>query len=245
MSAPRFFCPMALTAGEHVRLPTDVFHHAIRVRRLRTGDELILFGGDGVEALARLVTVDRDQATAEVRSVTAVERESPVAVTLLQGISSGDRMDYTLQKAVELGVVAIVPVLAERSIVRLTGDRADKRNAHWRQVVISACEQCGRNRIPDVSPQMTLRDTLSKFSAAGTMHRFVLSVEGGHRLRELAIPSNPVALLAGPEGGLTALEETAARDAGFAPLSLGPRVLRTETAAVAALAAMQAIWGDG
>ena len=244
MSAPRFFCVMPLAPGQRAALPDTVFHHAVRVRRLRNGDELVLFGGAGSEALARLVDVGRNRADVEIVAVAAVGRESPLAITLLQGISSGDRMDYTLQKAVELGVVAIVPVIAERAIARLSGDRADKRLAHWRQVVVSACEQCGRNVIPDVAPAIALADALTKCSSA-TATRYVLSVANGIRLRELPVPPGPIVLMAGPEGGLTDDEEAAAVVAGFGRLTLGPRVLRTETAAIAAMAAMQAMWGDG
>lgn len=242
MSAPRFYCALALTAGQTVTLPAEAFHHAVRVRRLRVGDELILFAGDGCEALTVLVAIHRDAADAAISAVTAADRESPLHVTLLQGLSAGDRMDYTLQKAVELGAAVIVPVTTQRSVVRLDRDRADKRNAHWRQIVIGACEQSGRNRIPEVLPVVSLATGLAAVSAP---RRFVLSFEGGARLRDLAVPTGPIAMLAGPEGGLTGDEERAARDAGFAPLSLGPRVLRTETSAVAALAAMQALWGDG
>lgn len=242
MSAPRFYCALALAAGQTLTLPAETFHHAVRVRRLRVGDELILFGGDGREAHAELVAIHRDAADAAISAVATADRESPLHVTLLQGLSAGDRMDYTLQKAVELGVGAIVPVTTQRSVVRLDRDRADKRIAHWRQIVIGACEQSGRNRVPEVLPVVSLAQGLTAVLAA---QRFVLSFEGGGRLRDIAAATGAIALLAGPEGGLTADEERAARDAGFAPLSLGPRVLRTETAAVAALAAMQALWGDG
>jgi 16S rRNA (uracil1498-N3)-methyltransferase len=242
LSAPRFYCPLALTAGQTVTLPAETFHHAIRVRRLRVGDELVLFAGDGRESSGTLVAIHRDAADARISAVAAVDRESPLHVTLLQGVSAGDRMDYTLQKAVELGVAAIVPVTTRRSIVRLDRDRADKRIAHWRQIVIGACEQSGRNRLPEVLPVVSLGDALA---AVGAPHRFLLSFDDGARLRDLAAPAGNIALLAGPEGGLTADEERAARDAGFAALALGPRVLRTETAAVAALAAMQTLWGDG
>jgi 16S rRNA (uracil1498-N3)-methyltransferase len=241
LSAPRFYCARALTAGQTVGLPAEIFHHAVRVRRLRVGDALVLFGGDGREARGSLVAISRDAADVAISAVTTVDRESTLQVTLLQGVSAGERMDYTLQKAVELGAAAIVPITTQRSVVRLDRDRADKRIAHWRQIVIGACEQSGRNRIPEVLPVVPLAAGLT---AASAIQRFVLSFGGGARLRDLTAPAGPIALLAGPEGGLTADEERAARDAGFAPLSLGPRVLRTETAAVAALAAMQAFWGD-
>ncbi len=223
-------------------LPAEAFHHAVRVRRLRVGDGLILFAGDGREALGSLVAVTRDGADVAITEVRTVDRESPLQVTLLQGISAGDRMDYTLQKAVELGVAAFAPVAAQRSVVRLDQERADKRSAHWRQIVIGACEQSGRTRIPEILPVVSLAAGLA---AVRSSHRFVLSFDNGARLSAIAVPAGPIALLAGPEGGLTADEERLARDAGFAPISLGPRVLRTETAAVAALAAMQAVWGDG
>ena len=242
MSAPRFYCALALTSGQTVSLPAHTFHHAVRVRRLRVGDELILFAGDGREAQATLVAINREAADAAISTVTAASRESPLQVTLLQGLSAGDRMDYTLQKAVELGVAAIVPVTTQRSVIRLDRDRADKRTAHWRQIVIGACEQSGRSSIPVVMPVVSLAAALA---AASAPRRFVLSFDGGTRLRNVAAPAGPIALLAGPEGGLTIDEERDARNAAFAPLSLGPRVLRTETAAVAALAAMQALWGDG
>lgn len=242
MSTARFYCALPLAAGRTVTLPPETFHHAIRVRRLRLGDQLVLFAGDGCEAHASLIAVNRDGAEAAISEVTNVDRESRLNVTLLQGLSAGDRMDYTLQKAVELGVATIAPVSTQRSVVRLDRERADKRGAHWRQIVIGACEQSGRNRIPEVLPLVPLAEALAGASA---LHRYALSFGGGVRVRDRAAPTGPIALLAGPEGGLTAQEERAARDAGFAPLSLGPRVLRTETAAVAALAAMQALWGDG
>lgn len=244
MSVPRFHCTRPFAAGERTALPGDVFHHAARVRRLRVGDEIVLFAGDGVEIRARLTTVTRSAAEIAILDVRQVERESPLSITLIQGISAGDRMDYTLQKAVELGIAAIVPAFAGRSVVRLSAERADKRRTHWQEVVISACEQSGRNRIPAVAVVADLDRALADASAAPFAQRYVLSVEGGARLRDLARPSGPIALLAGPEGGLTTLEEGDAKRAGFAPISLGPRVLRTETAAVAALAAMQALWGD-
>jgi len=242
MSTPRFYCARMLAAGLTMTLPAETFHHAVRVRRLREGDALILFSGDGREALAVLVGVSRDAGEVAISSLNAVSRESPLRLTLLQGLSTADRMDYTLQKAVELGVATIMPVLAQRSIVRLDRERADKRAAHWRQIVVSACEQCGRNVIPEVMPLLPLEAALA---ALGLRHGYILSLNGGAQMRDLPLPGGPIALLAGPEGGLTDEEESAARGSGFKPISLGPRILRTETAGVAALAAMQAVWGDG
>jgi len=171
-----------------------------------------------------------------------VERESPLQVTLVQALSSGERMDFTIQKAVELSVSRIVPVESERCVVRLKGERAEKRAAHWRQVVISACEQCGRNRIPEVCIVSPLDVWLA--AEVSEAQRWML-LPGAHTaLRDLPRLQKPIDLLVGPEGGLTDAEADAARRAGYQPVSLGPRVLRTETAAPALLAALQALWGD-
>ena len=244
MTLPRFHCPMSLTAGTTIALPPDAFHHAVRVRRLRLDDALLLFSGDGTEASAKIVAIRRDGADVVVESVDAVDRESPLDVTLIQGISSGDRMDYTLQKAVELGVNIIVPIATQRSMP-MSGERADKRAAHWQQVVISACEQSGRTRIPEVRPVVALAAALTVDVLTGVECRVLLSESAAARLAALPRPHGPIAFIAGPEGGLTDAEETAATDAGFVAITLGPRTLRTETAAVAALAAMQSLWGDG
>ena len=244
MSLPRFHCPMSLNAGTTIALPADAFHHAVRVRRLRIDDTLLLFSGDGTEASGQLVAIRRDGADVAIESVETIDRESPLEVTLIQGISSGDRMDYTLQKAVELGVHTIVPVATQRSMP-LSGERASKRAAHWQQVVISACEQSGRTRIPEVRPVTAFAGALSGDAGPSAGCRVVLSESGSSRLVALPRPSGTIAIVAGPEGGLTEAEEKAAVDAGFVAITLGPRTLRTETAAVAALAAMQSLWGDG
>jgi 16S rRNA (uracil1498-N3)-methyltransferase len=213
-----------------------------RVLRLAAGDELIVFDGEGLEYDARIERIAKSGTTVRVESPRAVHRESPLVVTLAQGISSGERMDYTIQKAVELGVAAIQPLATERSVVRLSPERAEKRIAHWQAVVVAACEQCGRNRVPQVNPVMPLAQWLASSSA--TEVRLMLSPEGAVRLRELERPAGPVVLLAGPEGGLSPREHEDTRLAGYTAVRLGPRVLRTETAAVAALAAMQVLWGD-
>jgi len=172
-----------------------------------------------------------------------VSRESPLAVTLVQAVSSGERMDYTIQKAVELGVAAVQPLLTERSIVRLDGERRARRVAHWQAVAVAACEQCGRNVVPPVLPVVPLPDWLAGQTVASGV-RLLLSPAGRSRLADLERPAAPLHLLAGPEGGWSAGEEALAVDAGFVAVRLGPRVLRTETAALAALAAMQVLWGD-
>jgi 16S rRNA (uracil1498-N3)-methyltransferase len=175
----------------------------------------------------------------------AVDRESPLAVTLAQGMSSGERMDYTVQKAIELGAAGIRPLATSRSVVRLDAERAQKRIAHWQAVVIAACEQCGRNSVPQVLPVMNYYDWLAHEvgEQAGTL-RVLLSPSAPTALRDLPRPAGSATLLAGPEGGLSPQEERDAQTAGFTPVRLGPRVLRTETAALAALSAMQTLWGD-
>jgi 16S rRNA (uracil1498-N3)-methyltransferase len=241
MSNPRFYVSVALTAQTTLALPEAAAHHAARVLRLRSGDAVTLFNGTGGEYAARITAIGKHDVTVAIERHDPVERESPLQVTLVQAVSSGERMDLTIQKAVELGVSRIVPVESERSVVRLKGERAEKRVAHWRQVVISACEQCGRNRIPEVGMISALDVWLA---AEGDAQRWVLLPGADTALRDLPRPDKPVELLVGPEGGFTDTEADAARRAGYQPVRLGPRVLRTETAAPALLAAVQALWGD-
>jgi len=224
-------------------MPPEQAHHVVHVLRLGAGDALILFDGRGVEYDARIERVSKTSVSITIGERRAVDRESPLEVTLAQGISSGERMDYTIQKVVELGVGAIQPLATERSIVRLSAERAEKRLAHWRAVAIAACEQCGRNRVPPVLPVTAIGSWLAG-QRDSTALRLTLSPQADVALKALAPPDRPVVLLAGPEGGLAPREQDDARAAGFAAVRLGPRVLRTETAAVAALAAMQVLWGD-
>jgi 16S rRNA (uracil1498-N3)-methyltransferase len=163
---------------------------------------------------------------------------------LAQAVSSGERMDYTVQKVVELGAARIEPLMSSRCVVRLTGERAVKRAAHWRAVAVAACEQCGRNRVPEIAPVTAFRDWLGRQSGTDERGRLLLAPHTGVRLRDVIRPAGMLTLLVGPEGGFSPEEEDAARRVGFNPVRLGPRVLRTETAAVAALAALQALWGD-
>ena len=238
----RMYFPGELEPGRSCTLPPPQAHHALRVLRLKRGEPVILFNGDGAEYAAVVLEASRTRYALNVTGREAVDRESPFAVTLAQAVSGGERMDYTIQKAVELGVTAIQPLEASRSVVRLSGDRARKRLTHWQAVAIAACEQCGRNRVPQVLPLARLDAFLAAPSASE--QRMLLSPRSARGLRELGRSAGAIVLLAGPEGGLTPGEERAAGAAGFLPVRLGPRVLRTETAAVAALAAMQALWGD-
>lgn len=242
MNFHRFFCPGELAAGMTVALPEAAARHAARVLRLGVGEPLTLFNGEGGEAEARIAAVRKDEVMAEVLARREIERESPLAVTLVQALQSGDKMDLTVQKAVELGVAAIQPVASRRSVVRLAGERAARRVEHWRGVAASACEQCGRNRVPAVAPIAELDAWLAQPARPGVL-RLMLSPQAALTLDRLP-PAAAVELLVGAEGGLDPREADAAAAAGFVGVRLGPRVLRTETAGLAVLAALQALWGD-
>ena len=233
----RLFVDAELSPRASIELPEDTAHHAARVLRLAAGDRVVLFDGRGGEYDATLAMPGRGRVLAETGDWRELERESPLGVTLVQAVSSGERMDFTIQKAVELGVAAIHPVYSERSIVRLAGEREAKKLAHWRRVAIAACEQCGRNRVPAVAEPLALA---SYRAPEGT--KILLAPTATRRLSELA--RGPLALAAGPEGGFSEAEEAQLQRDGFVAASLGPRVLRTETAALAALAALNALAGD-
>lgn len=240
MAIPRFYCPGPWPAHRPVELPETVARHATSALRLREGDPLTLFDGQGHEYPGTLQREGK-RLFAILGPGTSPLRESPLSMTLVQGISSGDRMDYTLQKAVELGVSEIVPVFMKRSVVRLSDERLARRHAHWQAIVVAACEQCGRNHLPSVAVPCDFDRWL------GTPPRdlmLLLDPEAPDSLRTLGAPTGPVFLLAGPEGGFDPTERHAAMARGATGVRLGPRVLRTETAAVAALAAMQVLWGD-
>ncbi len=241
MARPRLYCPGLSAASGVFILPESAAHHAARVLRLREGDAVTLFGGSGGEYAASILGIDRREVSVTLGAHSPTERESPLRVTLVQALQAGDRMDVTVQKAVELGAVAIVPVAARRSVLRLDGERAAKRLAHWRQIVVAACEQCGRNTLPEICAIESLERWLAR-PAAGALRLF-LSPHTCETLQSIP-PARDVELLVGPEGGLAPEEVSAAEAAGFRPLRLGPRVLRTETAGMAALAALQARWGD-
>jgi 16S rRNA (uracil1498-N3)-methyltransferase len=242
MITPRLFMEGVPTAGAAFRLPEAAAHHAIRVLRLRVGDVLALFTGGGGEFRARIDAISRDDVSVTIESFDSVEREAPLSITLMQGIAHGERMDTIVQKATELGVARIVPVACERSVTRLDADRAEKRVAHWRKIAISACEQCGRNRLPEIADPVALEVAVT-LAVAGMA--LMLSPRASQSLRSVAESSvSAVTLLVGPEGGFTDVEENAAIAAGFQPMRLGPRVLRTETAGPAFIAALLALHGD-
>jgi 16S rRNA (uracil1498-N3)-methyltransferase len=236
---PRLYCPAPLAPGALVDLPEQAAHHARRVLRLGEGDAVTLFNGEGGEYSASIAR----GTSVRIAAWLEVEREAPLAVTLVQALPAADKMDWVVQKAVELGVARLQPVGARRSVVRLAGERAERRVGHWQQVAVSACEQCGRNRVPEVAPVLDLAHFLGRPVAPGET-RLLLAPGEAAGLSALARPAAGVTLLVGPEGGFDDGEVSAACAAGFRPLQLGPRVLRTETAGLAALAAIMALWGD-
>lgn len=241
MQVPRLHVDIPLAAGQRITLPETAGHHVARVLRLVVGDVLTVFDGRGGEFRATLVRVSRAAVEVDVGAHDPVERESALDVELGQGICKGDRMDLVVQKATELGVGTIRPIFCERTVVKLDPARAERRMAHWRAIAVHAAQQSGRTRVPEVAGIEDLGAWLARAGPA-----FVLSPRAGASLADLA-PSPPgetIRLLVGPEGGLSPREVERAGAAGFAGLRLGPRVLRTETAALVALAALQARWGD-
>lgn len=241
MRIPRIFQPVSLVSGKVLELDAQATAHITRVLRLKAGDALRIFDGKGGEYEAAIRNVERRVTTVEIGAFVEKNVESILELVLVQGISRGERMDYTVQKAVELGVARIVPVLTQRTVVNLKGDRKQKRRDHWQAVVNSACEQCGRNTIPEVAPVTTLHEWLGKPNGG---LKLVLHHRAQSGLPAQTVEQEPVTLLIGPEGGLSPDEIIAAQSAGYSPLRLGPRVMRTETAAVAALSVLQWEWGD-
>lgn len=237
----RIFVATTLTAGAVLDLPDEAARHVAQVLRMRAGEALTLFDGSGGEHAAVIVDAGRRDVRVRIDAHHPVDRESRLDVTLAQCVSKGDRMDYTIQKAVELGVSRIVPLLSERSVVKLDAERWDKKLEHWRGVAVSACEQSGRTRVPEVAAVQKL-DAWLAAPADGRL-RLVLAPTESVSLRTLDAAAT-MALLIGPEGGLSDPEIAAARRAGCIGIGLGPRVLRTETAGVATLAALQVLWGD-
>jgi 16S rRNA (uracil1498-N3)-methyltransferase len=243
MAAPRVFTDQALAAGARIALEAGPSHHLLRVLRLKAGTEVHVFNGRGGCHRARLAGSDGARALVEVGAIDRADRESPLAVTLAIGISRGERMDWIVQKSVELGVTAIQPLTTQRTEVRLKGERSARKLTHWRQIAIAACEQCGRNRIPEIQAAKPFQAVFDTPAQAAEL-RLVLAPGAGQSLAGLADAPQSLSLLIGPEGGLAAEEIAAAKAAGFLAVGLGPRVLRTETAPLAALAICQARWGD-
>lgn len=243
MRQSRFYSDTKLALGAKVKLSGNAAAHATRVLRMAVGDTLILFNGDGSDYTSELISIKKHEVMAKVKSSTVVDNEPPLPITLLQGISSGDRMDYTIQKAVELGVKHIQPIATARSVVKLNQQRAVKRLTHWQNVAISACEQSGRAFVPAVAAPLSVSDWLAN-NPGNASCRILLNPTGAKRLTSLDKPTAEIELLIGAESGLSPAEIETALKHGFQSIVLGPRILRTETAALTAIASMHTLWGD-
>lgn len=243
MANLRFYSNSPLAMNATVTLSESAAAHATKALRLTEGDSVVLFNGDGFDYTCTLTAVKKNAVTAQVNSAQQIDSESPLNITLVQGISSGDRMDFTIQKAVELGVKEIQPINTQRSVVKLNAERAEKRTEHWQNIAISACEQSGRAVVPKVLAPVALDKWLSQNPQSNST-RILLNPVGAKRLAAMTKPTVDIQLLIGAEGGLSPAEITLASSQGFQSIVLGPRILRTETAALTAISAMHALWGD-
>jgi 16S rRNA (uracil1498-N3)-methyltransferase len=239
---PRFYCPQPIGHAAQIQLEARAAHHAFRALRLRRGDRVTLFDGSGGEHEASVHSLDAQRMVLDVGRHWPVERESPLSTCIVQALSTGERMTFTLEKCVELGATRFQPIESERSVVRLTDERSQRRQQHWQQVVIAACEQCGRNTVPVVEESLEFVRWVATLPPRA--QGIVLAPGAATPLAQLPKPENELLIAIGPEGGLTELELELLERKGFATVSLGPRTLRTETAAAAALAVLQARWGD-
>ena len=242
MRLTRCYVALPLQAGAHVVLPEVTANHLARVLRLREGDPCVLFNGDGQDHDGRIASIGKREVVVELQASRAVDNESPLRVTLLQGVARGEKMDLILQKATELGVAAIMPVMAERTEVKLDAERAEKRVAHWRSVIASACEQSGRARLPALSAPTPLNEAAR--GIADDAIRLTLDPNGDVSLATVQVTTGAVVVAIGPEGGWSQRDRKILSAAGFTGLRLGPRILRTETAGLAAIAALQSRFGD-
>lgn len=238
---PRFYVDFALSPDSVVELPDNVVRH-LNVLRVKNTEEIVLFNGNGKAYPALPEVLEKRRASVQILREEATDNESPLNITLVQAVSAAERMDFTLQKSVELGVAEIRPVISERCVVRLSGERAEKRVARWQEIVVSACEQSGRNIVPKVLPLTTYAQALQQLPQETT--KLLMSLNRAQKLSDVQPQSGKVVFMVGPEGGWTEKEEQQAFDAGFQSVTLGKRVLRTETASLAAIAAMQTLWGD-
>ncbi|MCC8362385.1 16S rRNA (uracil(1498)-N(3))-methyltransferase [Lysobacter sp. A6] len=241
MRTTRIFVDQPLRSGKRIALPEDAAAHLVRVLRMQAGDGCVLFDGDGGDYAATIVSANKRGVEADVGARTQVDNESPLRITLVQGIARGEKMDWILQKATELGVTQVLPVNSDRSEVKLDAERAVKRLAHWRSVVVSACEQSGRARVPEVSAAQPLANVANGLASP---HRFLLDPEAKDAIATMPAFESDCVLAVGPEGGWSERDRAVLTAAGFKGLRLGPRILRTETAGIAAIAALQARFGD-
>jgi 16S rRNA (uracil1498-N3)-methyltransferase len=240
MPLPRIYCEQRLGPGAQFALAPEAAQHVAKALRLKSGDAITVFDGRGGEYEAILQRIDKERVDVKLGAWRDAGGEPRIAVGLAQGLPEADKMDWIIQKAVELGVAWIQPLVCDRSVVRLSGERAARREAHWRRVAVSACEQSGRNRVPEVRPTLGFQ---SWIATPSSLPRWMLE-PGAEPLVRRDAPGGPFELLVGPEGGLSERERDLAASRGCEPVSLGPRVLRTETAPLAALAAIHTLWGD-
>ncbi len=240
---PRFYCPPPLPPGGSFDLPPEAAHHAARVLRLREGNRVEMFDGLGNACHGVITELGGKRVVIGEITAGSANRESPLRVMLAQALSSSEKMDWVIQKATELGVAEIQPLDTERSVAKLSAERAAKRLEHWRQVAISACEQCGRNVLPEIYAPLDIMAWLQQMKGLPDS-KLILLPQGATSLHDQAKPQGKVVLLIGAEGGFTEAESDSALRCGFTPIRLGARVLRTETAAIAGLAALQTLWGD-
>lgn len=238
---PRFYVDFALSPDSVVELPDNVVHH-LNVLRVKNTEEIVLFNGNGKAYPALPEVLEKRRASVRILREETTDNESPLNITLVQAVSAAEHMDFTLQKSVELGVAEIRPVISERCVVRLSGERAEKRVARWQEIVVSACEQSGRNIVPKVLPLTTYAQALQQLPQETA--KLLMSLNRAQKLSDVQPQFGNVVFMVGPEGGWTEKEEQQAFDAGFQSVTLGKRVLRTETASLAAIAAMQTLWGD-
>lgn len=243
MSAPRFYCPPPLPLSTNYELPPEAAHHASRVLRLRAGDSVQIFDGLGNALDATINSIQGKHVVLGNLQTCMGQQESGLNIVLAQAMCTSDKMDWIVQKATELGAAGIIPVQTQRSVAKLSGARAEKRAEHWRNVTVSACEQSGRNSLPQLHPPQELGAWLNEMRHVQGS-KFILLPAGASNLHSQPKPNGYAILLIGPEGGFTADEANVAQQSGFVPILLGPRVLRTETAAIAGIASLQALWGD-
>jgi 16S rRNA (uracil1498-N3)-methyltransferase len=238
---PRIFQPHQLSSNQELVLDNQASHHISRVLRMTCGQELTLFNGQNQECKAIIRQLTKKQVVVECVAVETISRESPCKIHLFQAVSKGDRMDFVVQKAVELGVHQITPVLSERSVVKLNQERWQKKYEHWQAIAISACEQCGRNQIPQINPKRALVDCIQE---SNQDKKIILNPLAARNHRDLEANLRSLALFIGPEGGFSSNEISCALSNGVIDLSLGPRILRTETAALSILSLFQSKYGD-
>lgn len=238
---PRFYCPLPLHIGAQLDLPASTAHHVF-VLRLNIGDQIEIFNGEGGRYLARLIAIEKKRASVEITAFHDDEVELPFALTLAQALPEGSKMDWIIEKAVELGVQQIQPIAAQRCVVKLQADRVEKKLEHWRAIIVAASEQCGRNRLAQLAAPMSIQKFSTQSSAD---QRILLSPRATQSLTDWAQHHAPqaVTFMIGPEGGYTDAEENDAVKQGALMLSMGPRILRTETAGLAAIAVLSAAWG--